>query len=132
VSVTTAIDAFDSLADPFALLQASSRARLRKAIIEKALTAETSKDEAPGSLGSDEARLDDAMLHLDLFSRRIFVLTVLEGYSFRETSRLLRCDVGTVTEMRSAALSNLASVLTVRGDGVELHSNESGVTLFAG
>jgi DNA-directed RNA polymerase specialized sigma24 family protein len=126
LSVAMTLDVFDLLTDPFALLRASIRVQLRKAIIDKALNTQIAPDEAPMSsetdlpqTDSDEARLRDTMLRLDLFSRRIFVLTVLEGYSCEETSRLLRCDVDTVTEVRSVALSNLArgpaSDATARG-----------------
>lgn len=39
MSVVMAIDAFDSLSDPFDLLQAPIRAGLRKTLIERALAA---------------------------------------------------------------------------------------------
>jgi hypothetical protein len=129
VSVTIAIDAFDSLTDPFGLLQPSTRARLRKAIIGKALTARTAEDEVRGGLDSDESRLNDALFHLDLLSRKVFVLTVLEGYTIGDTSQLLQCDPGTVTEMRAVALSELSTVLAGRRGGAELHSNEASVPL---
>ncbi len=60
--------------------------------------------------------MKDAVLHLDLFSRRILVLTVFEGYTLREMARLLLRDVGTVAEMRSIALLDLANFLTLRQD----------------
>ena len=136
-SVTLAVDALDSLTDRFALLRVSIRVLLRKAIIEKALAAAVAEDEAAMGSGwaipgqdHDEARLNDAVFHLGLLSRRILVLSVLEGYTIRETSRLLLCDVDTVNEMRWVALSDFANALNVHRNGTELHSNEAAPSLF--
>jgi hypothetical protein len=149
VSVAMVIEEFESLEDSCALRCPSIRAKMRKSIIEKALTAvgveagETVSASssrsltpvAPTRAGRHGVRisweqLKAALLHLDLFSRRILLLTVFQGYTLQEAAGLLTRDVTLVADVRSIALLELTRFLlsftTARG----LHSKQANLSLF--
>lgn len=107
-SALIAIEAFEVYDDPSVI---------RRAIIEKAL-AEVCEEARPAvSVCSLPCRdidcelLTRALFELDLFARRILVLTVYEGYSAREAARQLACDIGTLTAARTTALCRLTGLL---------------------
>jgi DNA-directed RNA polymerase specialized sigma24 family protein len=70
-----------------------------------------------------------AILTLDPLERFVFVMSVLEGYSYHDCSILLKCSPQTVVNARARALEHLANageIVAAHGEG--LHSTKSVVT----
>lgn len=64
-------------------------------------------DSEPPASVSDATLLGD-IKGLASFERFVFVISVLEGYSARDCSSLLRCTVGEVVQARTRAIQQLA------------------------
>jgi hypothetical protein len=71
-------------------------------------------------------------LHLELFSRRILLLTVFEGYTLQAAAFLLTRDVTIVADVRSIALFELTRFLLSFTTASGVHSKEANLSLFMG
>jgi hypothetical protein len=64
----------------------------------------------PRAFVSRRPTLVDAIMELGAFERFVYVISVLERYSVRDCSTLLRCTVAEIADARIRALQQLAGV----------------------
>jgi RNA polymerase sigma-70 factor, ECF subfamily len=81
-----------------------------------------SRDEADRTYAVDrsdarKAALRDALMQLPFKMREVVVLKYMEGLSYREMSRVLRCPPGTVASRLNRALAELEARLRMAGEG---------------
>jgi hypothetical protein len=99
----------------------------RRTIIQQAIRMIEPAQEKFPSANPEPVRLEieprlRAILKLDALERFVFVMSVLEGYSYPDCSILLACSRQTVVKARARALDHLAKAAgigTVRGEPLQ-------------
>jgi DNA-directed RNA polymerase specialized sigma24 family protein len=75
------------------------------------------KTQQPPGLESDEGSLVRAITELAPLERFVYVMSLLEGYSSDDCSRMLHCTLAEVVDARTSALQQLAGSLNRSPDG---------------
>jgi hypothetical protein len=117
-SVSIVIDALELVDDFGAISETGIQLQLRQAVIEKSIRAvpnEVSTDAAaclptassflvPEDRNFDWEDVKDALLGLEMFQRRVLLLTTFEGLSRSRAAALLGCDLNSIENAHQSAI----------------------------